>query len=314
MTSCTPTTQNEQLSQIVLSFLKLQDPLSDINPNHLTFIPLKGGKSQAALYRFDLNKEAYVLRLLPPNADQLTRTHQITLAIEAGKIGIGPEIYFIDAQLKGIIMKFIPGRIVQQADFENPNCHLQFVKLLKKLHQSAAKFPLACSPFQRFHNFLLKGVQNNIVYPPQFDEIIILMKELEEILELKSMPLVPTHLDLHPSNIMIENNHFILVDWVNGGMSDPYFDLATFTTFLNLNDSQVLTFLTHYLERAPTQFEWNRFIITKPIRLFVIAAALLTSTTDETNLQLGLSMLKTGFTISAQNNFKVALKNLQKNE
>lgn len=313
MTSCTPITQNEQLFRIVLPFLKLQEPLTDLNPNHLTFTPLKGGGSQAMLYRFDLNKQSYVLRLLPPHADQFTRMHQITLATEAGQTRIGPEIYFVDSQLKGIIMDFIPGRTVQQADFENPNKLTQFAKLLKKLHQSTTKFPIACSPFQRFHDFLLKGIQNTIVYSPRFAETITLMKELETTLKLKPIPLVPAHLDLHPLNIMIENDQFLLVDWVNGGISDPYFDLATFTTFLNLNDSQILTFLTQYLERPPTQFERHRFIITKPIRPFVIAAALLTLSTDKSNIQLGLSMLKTGLTISDQNNFKVALKNLQRN-
>ncbi len=167
------------------------------------------------------------------------------------------------------------------------------------------------------------------------------MDELEAVFHLSPVPQVPTHLDLHPLNIMLSEEHFFLVDWVNGGICDPYFDLATFATFQCLNESQTLTFLTYYFEHPPTQFEWNRFIVTRPIRLFVIAAALLNSSTDENRsisyeealetcklpslvdfgkneinepLWLhGLKMLKSGLTLIDQENYKAALRYLQKN-
>jgi thiamine kinase-like enzyme len=242
--------------------------------------------------------------------------------------------------MEGIVMEFIPGRTVQESDFEDSDYLAIFAKFLKQLHQSKEPFPLACSPFQRFHNFLLKGEQKKLVYPLRFSEVKTLMEELEASFQLMPISLIPAHLDLHPLNIMIVEKRFLLVDWVNGGMSDPYFDLATFTIFQCLNESQILTFLTHYFGRHPTQLEWNRFIVTQPIRLFVIAAALLTLSTDTTlslsyqealesselptikdfgkdgmnwpHWQFGLTMFKAGLNIIDQNNFKFAFKDLQK--
>lgn len=84
---------------------------------------------------------------------------------------------------------------------------------------------------------------------------------------------------------MLWESRFFLVDWVNGGMSDPYFDLATFSIFHGLNEERLMLFLTHYLGRTPHHIEWNRLIVAQPIRLFVIAASLFSSLTDTTTYE-----------------------------
>lgn len=332
--------QDGRISRIMKSFVASVDSLSNIDPDNLIYIPLRGGGSQAALYRFDIGQNSYVLRLLPQQASHLTRMHQIILAKQAGKIRMGPEIYFVDSQLEGMIMNFIPGRTVQQEDFEDGIKLSQFAKFLQKLHRSKERFPVACSPFQRFRNFLLKGKQEKITYPSQFIKVKTIMEELEATFQLSTIPQVPTHLDLHPLNIMLTDKQFFLVDWVNGGVSDPYFDLTTFTTFQNFDESQTLTFLTHYFERPPNPFEWNRFIITQPIRMFVIAAALLNTSVDKArsisyeealksrklpsiadfgrNIMneplwpFGLTMLKSGLQLTDQKNWKEALEYIQR--
>jgi thiamine kinase-like enzyme len=339
MTSLSSVLQDERISRVMQSFVTSFDSFSNIDSDNLIYIPLRGGGSKAALYRFDIGQSSYVLRLLAQQASNFTRMHQIILAKQAGKIRIGPEIHFVDSQMEAMIMNFIPGRTVQQKDFEDCDNLIQFAKFLQKLHSSKESFPVACSPFQRFQNFLLKGKQEKITYPSRFIEVKTLMEELEATFQLSPVPQVPTHLDLHPLNIMLSEQRFFLVDWVNGGICDPYFDLATFATFQCLDESQTLTFLTHYFERPPNQFEWNRFIITQPIRMFVIAAALLNTSIDETrplsyeealkswklpsitdfgkNMMneplwpFGLTMLKSGLQLIDQRNFKTALRYIQ---
>jgi len=340
MTSSSSILLDERIFRVMQPFVTSFDSLSNIDPDNLIYIPLRGGGSKASLYRFDIGQNSYVLRLLPQQASNLTRMHQIILAKQVGKIHIGPEIHFVDSQMEGMIMNFIPGRTVQQKDFKDCDNLSQFAKFLRKLHRSKESFPIACSPFQRFRNFLLKGKQEKITYPSRFAELKTLMEELEATLQLSPVLQVPTHLDLHPLNIMLTDQQFFLVDWVNGGICDPYFDLTTFATFQCLDESQTLTFLTHYFERSPTQFEWNRFIITQPIRMFVIAAALLNTSIDETRpisyeealeswklpsltdfgknvmneplWPFGLTMLKAGFQLTDQRNFKVALEYIQR--
>ena len=157
--------------------------------------------------------------------------------------------------MEGMVMRFIPGRTVRQTDFETSAQLGQFAKFLNKLHSSKKAFPLARSPFYWFHDFLLKGEFNKITYPARFSEIKALMQQLEATFKLNPVPQTPAHLDLHPLNIMQLDQRLFLVDWVNGGISDPYLDLATFTAFQCLNGTQTRDFLTHYFERPPTSFE-----------------------------------------------------------
>lgn len=58
------------------------------------------------------------------------------------------------------------------------------------------------------------------------------MEDLETILKLLPVDQVPSYLDLHPLNILLWENRFFLVDWVNGGMSDPYLDLLRLVSFM----------------------------------------------------------------------------------
>jgi thiamine kinase-like enzyme len=270
---------DSRAQRIVSAFIKLT--YSSVNSADVNYISLKGGKSAATLYRCDISSTPYVLRLLPFNADPQTRLHQIRIAELAGNIGVGPKIHFIDPHHEGIIMEFLFGRTVQYGEFEDQDKLQQMAHLLKKLHQSSEAFPIAISPFTRFQNFVLKGQKAKTVYPERFFEIQDLMKHLEKLLWIDSDQMVPTHLDLHPENILFSNNQFLLVDWVNGGMSDLFFDLANFSVFQCLTETQNINLLRYYLGRDPTEFEWRRFILSQPIRLFVIAAAFFTAEIEE---------------------------------
>ncbi len=159
---------------------------------------------------------------------------------------------------------------------------------------------------------------------------------METIFALLPTMLAPSHLDLHSLNILFKEESFCLVDWVNGGISDAHFDLATFSVFHNLTKEQQIVFLSQYFGRAPTDYEWNRFVVTQPVRLFVIAAALIVSSTDESlddfdhtsrlpsledfskhgiiwpHRLLGMSMLNAGLALIDDDHFKASFAYLNK--
>jgi len=317
--------------RIVSDFIQTLDFSNSLKPEELTYTVLKGGRSQAAIYRFSIHEHTYVLRLFPPQAKQPARLHQVSMAKQAGKIGAGPKVFFTDPQLEGIIIDYIPGRTVHPMDFEDPDRLAQFACFLRCLHQSSEPFPVAISPFRRFHDFLGRATQYHSHL--WFAEVKEIIEKLEAALQLYRVPNVPTHLDLNPLNIMLTKEGFLLVDWVNGGMSDPYFDLAAFSIFHNLNESQSQAFLNHYFDRCPTQTEWSRFVIIQPIRLFVIAAAFLSVSqedntieasglptladfmlenaagkTDQSCHQIGSIMLNAGLNLIQGKHFQAALK------
>lgn len=263
--------ENHFAFNTLTAFLSASDLLSEFNPNNINIVPLKGGRSNATLYKFDVGLSSYVLRFPPSTLNDINKSLHVFLAKQAGILGVGPKIHFIDSEQQAIIMEYIPGQVASPIDFQKSAPLINFSKLLRKLHRSQLNFPLALCPFTRFREFLLKCEKSKINLPLNFSEIKLVMNEIETVLQSHPVTLTPTHLDLNLSNIIILNKEFFLVDWVNGGMSDPYYDLATFSVFAGLNENQTQKFLTYYFQRNPTALEWARFIIMKPIRLFVIA-------------------------------------------
>jgi thiamine kinase-like enzyme len=325
--------QHPATVRIVTSFLHTSKLLKEVNLNDINISSLKGGKSASILYKIDIGKISYVLRFPSPTTNNPNRLLQVSLAQQAGVLGVGPKIHFVDPKEHAIIMEYIPGRTASPLDFKNEIFLINFSLFLRKLHCSQLEFPLALSPFHRFQKFLLNCDQNKIYCHSNFSEVKFIMEKIEAILQLYPITPVPSHLDLNLSNIIITNKKFLLVDWVNGGMSDPYFDLATFSIFAGLNENQTRNFLAHYLEHVPTQLEWARFVIIRPIRLFVIAASCFFASSAEKNSnisdplefndfirkdrynldinQIGLAVFKKGLDLTQENSFKNALHFLQ---
>jgi len=326
-------TQDLRVSRTITSFLRSLG-LDPLDSSDLVYLPLTGGMSKAANYRFDLLQHSYVLRLFAPQSSRLSRHHQILIAQEAGRLGVGPKIHFVDPDLEAFVMDFIPGRTVHPRDFANQDQLIKFAELLRQLHRSSSCLPSACSPFQRFHEFLRKGDEKKCL--PEMAAAKCSMEEIEAVVQLFPVSFTPAHLDLNSLNIMLSGDRFFLVDWVNGGMSDSYFDLANFSVFQGLDKAQTETFLTHYFGQAPTSFEWSRFVILKPVRLFVIAAAFLSQAVEEGVFMdkqalilkdfiyqhaegrtdghlgsIGLTMLKAGLDLIQGEEFKAALLFLQ---
>jgi thiamine kinase-like enzyme len=315
-----------RLSQIISAFAKEQRFFHV--PNYLKMIPLIGGKSQATLYRFEMNQHHYVLRLLPPSSKT---THEIQIAKQAGQIGIAPVVHFADPQLGALIMDFIHGRTVHPLDFTNQVLIVSFAQRLRQLHQATDHFPFAQSPFQRFHQFLIKGEEQKVTYPPRMEKAKKSLEEIETVLQLHPVALTPTHLDLNPLNILLANENFFLIDWVNGGLSDPYFDLATFCIFHGLSVEQTKIFLTHYFGREPMPLGVEQVCYCAAGALIRNCSGLFLSILSEVDIhvealwlndfitqhaegkadlplrQIGVTMLKAGLDLVEGSDFKQAL-------
>lgn len=241
---------------------------------------LYGGKSKAKLFKFNIGDSYFVLRILPETTDYSTRMHQIILAKMAGEIRVGPEVFYIEPNLRAVIMRFISGREARPEDFQNAILMDKMVDMLQELHQNKCMFPVAVSPYERFNKFIQKCSSQSV----QLNQMKKYMDEIEQVLMLYPVIKTNTHLDLHLSNILIsDDNDICFVDWVNGGVSDPFFDLTTFSLFSKLDHFQTINFLTSYFKRTPTEIEWARFNVILPVRLMVIAAAFFSNNPNSTD-------------------------------
>lgn len=267
-------TSKLHINSILNNFLSNCGLDKDLYLSKISLSALKGGQSSASIYQFEINGSRFVLRTPPAGAHPLTKAHQSLLARQAGELGIGPKTHYIDPEFNGIILDYIPGQEAKAQDFQNPLLIDKMANTLRTLHQAKRPFPIAVSPFTRFNDFLQKNpCQSNAL-----KKIKLCMDEIEKTLRFYPVPPSPTHLDLHLSNIILKDKEEIyLIDWVNGGIADPFFDLATFSYFAELNETQIEIFLNSYFQRVPSEIEKARFNIIFPIRIMVIAASFFAS-------------------------------------
>lgn len=172
-------------------------------------------------------------------------------------------------------MDFIPGKTIKKSDIQSKENLLRFAWTLKNLHGAEFPFFEALSPIQTFYIVVANGEKRSAQYPLQFEVVKKMIDEIDGVIQLNPIEPRPAHLDLTAQNILLNDDGIVLIDWENGGLSDPYFDLSMVSIFLRFDVMEEKNFLAAYFGRSPTQFEWDRYIVIKPVCLFLRAAAAL---------------------------------------
>ncbi len=215
------------------------------------FQPLEGGLTRAKLYAFDFEGKKYVLRFLAlsPSHSEEMRHNEIQALNIGNKLGIAPGSVFSDQHAVLMVMPFIQGRPLQHPDGEQLS---QLGAKIRKLHEYSDSYPTRYSLKDRIGLHYQKGIKAGVAYPTGFAQ------EVENILnKSSSRSLVPSHGDLNPSNILIDDSsgEIQLIDWTTATREDPFFDLSFFSLLSNLSPPQEEVFLEAYFGRKPSAKE-----------------------------------------------------------
>lgn len=248
-----------------------------------TLQSIHGGTSTATLYRFSYAGQTYVLRLLAPMQSHSKHHHEVCLTSAASAIGVGPRVHFIASDESAIIYDYTPGEILSLTDICENSVTERLAQQLGRLHNSKAEVPVAASPFERFYGFEQRAIESGQPWPKEMRHASEYVMQLDKDLDLV-MP-HPCHLDLHARNIILTPaGNPVLIDWVNGGLSDPAFDIATFLAFLGLRNRHRDHFLTSYQESVDEALDLARIELLMPIRPFVAAASCLINVPPDISL------------------------------
>lgn len=241
--------------------------------------PIQGGASRARLYRYEHDGRVFVLRLLSPVSPRHRHRHEVDLTRAAGGVA-GPPVRFVADDESAIIYDYTPGRTLSLQDAADPGMRQRLAHLLSRLHAAPTDVPAATSPYTRFHNFRQRVRHNGLPEPEDLRRATRIMQDLER--DFKPATARFCHLDLHTHNIIRRpDGDPVFIDWVNGGRSDPAFDLATMIAFLGLRDDARAHFLDCYQESSEQPIDEDRIRSLMPVRLFVIAATCLCQTPDD---------------------------------
>lgn len=230
----------------------LQDASSFLNWSEgIQFQSLEGGLTRAKVYSFECEEKKYVLRflaLIPSHSKEMRQNEILAMKI-ANKLGIAPRCVFSDRNAVLMVMPFIQGHSLHHPDDDKL---LRLGTLVRKLHNYSDSYPTRYSLKDRINLHYQKAIKAGIAFPTGFDQ------EVQKVLnKVCSRPLVPSHGDLNPSNILVDDScgDITIIDWTTATMEDPFFDLSFFCLLSNLSVNQEEVFLEAYFGRKPSEEE-----------------------------------------------------------
>lgn len=188
-----------------------------------------------------LINDAFVIRFPRDNGDPTLNFKKEKQVYEAiAPLNIGEKILSFDENTGVKISKFCHNT---RKYVETPTNEqiLYVAKKLKKLHSSNVTLPFGYMMF--FKLDVYKKIVDPSLYVNQNYETKI-TKEVRKI--FAKTPMTICHNDLVKHNLLFKFNGVVFIDWEYAAMNNPLFDLASFVSENNLNDTQEEFFLKKY--------------------------------------------------------------------
>lgn len=199
-------------------------------------------------YKIALNQTSYILKIPQNHTNQyVSRDNEIHNADLAFKLGIGPEVIWLDSNGVYLISYISNSRYITQNDLQNPIILKQLANILIDLQSYNVSF------LGDIHNpdIILKVLNTyygNCCLEEKERLQTIYSKGLSSINHIREydLPAIPSHVDLSLGNILIENNkqqRIWLIDWEYSAMASPFWDIATICNQAEFDDAKAAEFL-----------------------------------------------------------------------
>ena len=213
--------------------------------------PLSGGMTNLN-YRVRDAAGDFVVRLGEDDPVHLiSRANEIAACRAAHAVGVSPELVYHEAGI--LVVRFIDGRVFDEADVREPHNLGRIVQLLRRLHHEAPRHfstvPVMFWVFQvlrHYHNLLEQGESP---HRPRLAELRDIADDLEA--GTGAVEIVFAHNDLLPANFIDDGERLWLIDFDYAGFDSPLFDLSNLASNNELPAEQELDLLDTYFGEPP---------------------------------------------------------------
>ena len=188
-----------------------------------------GGALTNVSYKVTIDGAAYVLRLAGEGtSDFIDRTAEEHNARAAAAAGVNAEVLYFDARDGTMVTRFVDGVSMNGGEGfgRDPGAPGRAARALGRVHRLGRGFRSRFDVFAEIEGYLglLRGRRTPL--PEGYHEAGRRARVLRRALEASPAPLVPSHNDPWPGNLLDAGGRVYLIDWEYSGMNDPAWDLA----------------------------------------------------------------------------------------
>jgi thiamine kinase-like enzyme len=236
-----------------------------IERKDLNIKELKGGLSGTCIYKIESPNKSFVLRLHLVNELNSQDILELFSLVEASKLKISPNVYYVSANQKAVLMEFIDQPTLTLEVAKKPENIIKMASVLNIAHQITGhplKSESLISKAIRCHE---KVLSDNLGDKEHINKALEIIINAQNKLSTMSYTKVNVHGDLNPRNIFVVDNNILLIDWAETTLEDPFYDLSFFSLKLGYENHEENLLLTSYLGHVPTNDELKRFDLHKNI-------------------------------------------------
>ncbi|GEM_PF-1777262 len=230
----------------------------NVSPGELSLRKIDGGLTNDN-YVLEMDGRTYFVRRRNPQNALLGASLEKEWAASAiaADAGLSPRPLYQFPE-EGIMLSEFIEETGAKPNLSNAVDRNQFCDLVRKIHALPARFPEEFCPFRCIEAYVGQvEAQGGRLPESVYSQLLPGLKRLEST--IRPAKKVPCHLDLHNGNLLKRGSELYLVDWEYSAMANPFFDLATAASISEFSDREMIDYLGLYLERPPSNEEWNHF-------------------------------------------------------
>ena len=201
-----------------------------------TITKIAAGLSGAGVHRVEVDDRVYVLKVAPEGQALGDWRRTLFILRAASDAGLAPRLVHGDESRRAMVSEFVTDQSFPRL-YGDPSTHDAALVLLgttlRRVH--ALPVPPDAVPSQPLHRLrTMRDRWAGLALPRVATDVV--ERALREPPPPAERALVLSHNDPNPTNLVLDGDRIVLLDWDAAAPNDPLYDLAVVSLFLLMDD------------------------------------------------------------------------------
>ncbi len=225
------------------------DQVPSIAARPRTVAELPGGLTNRN-FKISTINGTFVARVASGGSELLAidRQNEYRNSVRAAAAGVGAPVIDYQPSLSVLVLKFLDGRNLANADVADPDRLRRIASACRQLH-GAERFDGDFDMFQIQRRYRAVVTERGIAIPAGYDDLADKFDAAARALAVRDEGTVPCNNDLLAANFIDDGEKIWLIDYEYSGNNDACFELGNIWAECQLPDEALATLIAEYYGR-----------------------------------------------------------------